>query len=81
MMFQMQVSVNFWVNMSDLPQQVDGFNVEISITHSKDCPQPSCSVDINASCPPELQVTGDNGEVAGCMTACSAGVSVLLSKA
>ncbi|PRQ44877.1 putative glucan endo-1,3-beta-D-glucosidase [Rosa chinensis] len=54
---------------------VDGFNLPISITpqggHAPgDCRSSSCSANVNAMCPSELQVTGAGGSVVGCMSAC-----------
>lgn len=54
---------------------VDGFNVPVSLTPqggSGDCKPSSCPANINAVCPSELQVTGSDGSVIACKSACLA---------
>ncbi|GMN39265.1 hypothetical protein TIFTF001_008491, partial [Ficus carica] len=55
---------------------VDGFNVPVSVAPQGGtgaCGASSCPVDINASCPAELQLkAAGSGEVIGCKSACAA---------
>ncbi|KAJ9114619.1 hypothetical protein QFC22_005492 [Naganishia vaughanmartiniae] len=46
-----------------------GFNLQMQIKPDKGCQELSCTTDINAICPKELQKDG------GCVTACKAGIS------
>lgn len=50
---------------------VDGFNIPISIAPSNNCPQVTCTSDVNKVCPQELQVVS-NGAVIACKSACLA---------
>jgi hypothetical protein len=60
---------------------VDGYNLPMAIaplegTYIKspgtahDCLSPSCTHDLNATCPAELRMTGATGQVIGCLSAC-----------
>ncbi|XVE69391.1 hypothetical protein DITRI_Ditri09bG0148600 [Diplodiscus trichospermus] len=55
---------------------VDGFNLRLSVTpqggSDSDCKATSCPADVNAACPPELQVKGSDGGVIACKSACLA---------
>ncbi|KAK2401152.1 hypothetical protein P8452_07921 [Trifolium repens] len=54
---------------------VDGFNVPMSVTPqggSGDCATSTCPANINSVCPAELQVTGSDGSVIACKSACLA---------
>ncbi|KAK8621778.1 hypothetical protein V6N13_081211 [Hibiscus sabdariffa] len=54
---------------------VDGFNLPLSITPqggSGGCSAPSCPANVNAACPPELQIKGSDGGVIACKSACLA---------
>ncbi|KAK8563518.1 hypothetical protein V6N12_035664 [Hibiscus sabdariffa] len=54
---------------------VDGFNLPLSIAPqlgSGGCTPVSCSANMNAVCPPELQVKGSDGGVVACNSACLA---------
>ncbi|XVE76098.1 hypothetical protein DITRI_Ditri12bG0145900 [Diplodiscus trichospermus] len=55
---------------------VDGFNLPLSVTpqggSGSDCSATSCPANVNAACPPELQVTGSGGGVFACKSACVA---------
>ncbi|KAK8563523.1 hypothetical protein V6N13_006275 [Hibiscus sabdariffa] len=54
---------------------VDGFNLPLSITPqggSGGCSATSCPANVNAACPPELQIKGSDGSVVSCMSACLA---------
>ncbi|KIK57583.1 hypothetical protein GYMLUDRAFT_98652 [Collybiopsis luxurians FD-317 M1] len=54
---------------------VDGFNLPMEITNSASCNIASCPVDLNADCPSELVgPSGSNGAIAGCKSACTAGL-------
>lgn len=56
---------------------VDGYNVGIGVKPTGDgasgnCQYAGCVNDLNASCPPELQVRDSNGSVVACKSACAA---------
>ncbi|KAI4310436.1 hypothetical protein MLD38_035414 [Melastoma candidum] len=54
---------------------VDGFNLPLSIGPqelSRECQWTSCPGNINAVCPPELAVKGQDGSVIACKSACKA---------
>ncbi|EOY07992.1 Thaumatin-like protein 1a [Theobroma cacao] len=54
---------------------VDGFNLPLSVTPqggSDGCSAASCPANVNAACPPELQVKGSDGAVIACKSACLA---------
>ncbi|GLT89850.1 hypothetical protein SLE2022_078140 [Rubroshorea leprosula] len=55
---------------------VDGFNLPVSITpqggSGENCTTTSCGVNINANCPSDLVITGSNGSIIGCKSACAA---------
>ncbi|TRM64423.1 thaumatin [Schizophyllum amplum] len=51
---------------------VDGFNLPVSVTPSTDCQVASCPTDLNPDCPAELQLTGADGSIVGCKSACFA---------
>ncbi|KAE8098384.1 hypothetical protein FH972_016453 [Carpinus fangiana] len=54
---------------------VDGFNLPVSVTPqggSGPCKSSSCPVDLNPTCPTDLQVKASDGSVIGCKTACIA---------
>ncbi|XWS66806.1 hypothetical protein CRYUN_Cryun05aG0232400 [Craigia yunnanensis] len=52
---------------------VDGFNLPLSVTPQggSGCTATSCPANVNAACPPELQVKGSGGVIA-CKSACLA---------
>ncbi|XP_031285878.1 thaumatin-like protein 1b [Pistacia vera] len=53
---------------------VDGFNLPIAVAPQNGsgpkCIKLTCSADVNAKCPAELQVKGPNGSVIACKSAC-----------
>ncbi|KAJ0088661.1 hypothetical protein Patl1_32252 [Pistacia atlantica] len=53
---------------------VDGFNLPIAVAPQNGsgpkCIKLTCSADVNAKCPAELQVKGPNGNVVSCKSAC-----------
>jgi hypothetical protein len=60
---------------------VDGYNLPMGIAPlegtftrspgaAHDCAIPSCTHDLNATCPPELRQTNAAGQVVGCLSAC-----------
>ncbi|KAK9922143.1 hypothetical protein M0R45_030623 [Rubus argutus] len=54
---------------------VDGFNLPVSVTPqggNGDCGNASCTANLNANCPSELQVKKGDGSVVGCKSACIA---------
>ncbi|KAJ6315903.1 hypothetical protein OIU78_019222 [Salix suchowensis] len=53
---------------------VDGFNIPISITPQggSGCQSTSCAANVNAVCDPSLAVTGADGTVIACKSACLA---------
>ncbi|XP_062166820.1 thaumatin-like protein 1b [Alnus glutinosa] len=54
---------------------VDGFNLPISVATqggTGECKSSSCSADVNAACPAELQLKGSDGSVIACKSACLA---------
>ncbi|KAL4605633.1 hypothetical protein ACB092_09G044000 [Castanea dentata] len=54
---------------------VDGFNLPVSVATrggTGDCKATSCPANVNAVCPPELQVKGSDGSVLACKSACTA---------
>ncbi|XP_058076785.1 thaumatin-like protein 1b [Magnolia sinica] len=54
---------------------VDGFNVPFSVTPqggTGNCGTSGCAADVNAICPPELQVTASDGATVACKSACLA---------
>ncbi|GAV58933.1 Thaumatin domain-containing protein [Cephalotus follicularis] len=55
---------------------VDGYNIPLSIApkggSGPTCTTTSCSADVNAVCPAELQVKGSDGRVIACKSACDA---------
>ncbi|XP_021289809.1 thaumatin-like protein 1b [Herrania umbratica] len=54
---------------------VDGFNLPLSIAPqggSRGCTPVSCTANVNAVCPQELQVKGSDGGVVACQSACLA---------
>ncbi|KAL4346738.1 hypothetical protein GQ457_17G010220 [Hibiscus cannabinus] len=54
---------------------VDGFNLPLSISPqggSGGCSATSCPANVNAACPPELQIKGSDGGVIACKSACLA---------
>ncbi|KAI4310668.1 hypothetical protein MLD38_035628 [Melastoma candidum] len=54
---------------------VDGFNLPLSIGPqelNRECQWTSCPGNINAVCPPELAVKGQDGSVIACKSACKA---------
>jgi len=54
---------------------VDGYNVPLSITTAGgtgDCGKAGCVADLLTSCPAELSVTGSDGQVIACKSACEA---------
>ncbi|XWS66805.1 hypothetical protein CRYUN_Cryun05aG0232300 [Craigia yunnanensis] len=55
---------------------VDGFNLPLSIAPQLGglggCTPVSCTANVNAVCPQELQVKGSDGSVVGCKSACLA---------
>ncbi|XP_028789439.1 thaumatin-like protein 1b [Neltuma alba] len=54
---------------------VDGFNLPISMAAqggTGDCKESSCKANINAACPNDLKVTGSDGNVIACKSACVA---------
>ncbi|XVF07813.1 hypothetical protein REPUB_Repub06bG0172300 [Reevesia pubescens] len=53
---------------------VDGFNLPLSVTPQggSGCNATSCPANVNAACPPELQVKGSGGGVIACKSACLA---------
>ncbi|KAM5538515.1 hypothetical protein V8D89_007848 [Ganoderma adspersum] len=54
---------------------VDGFNIPMSITNNRGCHEASCKADLNPNCPAPLKgPTDTSGKVAGCKSACTAGL-------
>ncbi|XP_077219812.1 thaumatin-like protein 1b [Tasmannia lanceolata] len=54
---------------------VDGYNLPFSVGPqggTGNCRTSGCPSDLNAVCPPELQLTGSNGSIIGCKSACEA---------
>ncbi|MBA0625200.1 hypothetical protein Godav_010428 [Gossypium davidsonii] len=54
---------------------VDGFNLPLSVIPqggSAGCGATGCPANVNAACPPELQVKGSDGGVIACKSACLA---------
>ncbi|XP_019082677.1 PREDICTED: pathogenesis-related protein 5-like [Camelina sativa] len=51
---------------------VDGYNVKLGIKPSTDCKYAACASDLNADCPDELKVTGQQNNVVACKSACTA---------
>ncbi|CAN1770490.1 Thaumatin-like protein 1 [Linum perenne] len=55
---------------------VDGFNLPVSVSPlggtGMNCTTTSCSGNVNAVCPAELAVRGDDGQVIACKSACDA---------
>ncbi|KAG2682806.1 hypothetical protein I3760_10G002000 [Carya illinoinensis] len=54
---------------------VDGFNLPVSVATqggTGECKTSSCSSNVNAVCPTELQVKGSDGSVLACKSACTA---------
>ncbi|KAJ0027545.1 hypothetical protein Pint_35760 [Pistacia integerrima] len=55
---------------------VDGFNVPVSVTPTggsgSKCTKASCTGNVNAVCPSQLQVKGSGGSVIACKSACEA---------
>jgi len=49
---------------------VDGFNVPVEVTNTASCPVASCPVNLNPSCPSNLQVKDASGKVVGCKSDC-----------
>ncbi|KAJ0027547.1 hypothetical protein Pint_35762 [Pistacia integerrima] len=53
---------------------VDGFNLPIAVApqngNGPKCIKLTCSANVNAKCPAELQVKGPNGNVVSCKSAC-----------
>ncbi|CAL0327034.1 unnamed protein product [Lupinus luteus] len=53
---------------------MDGYNVGVGVTPdggSGDCDYAGCIVDLNRSCPKELQVIDNSGSVVACKSACA----------
>ncbi|KAK9985648.1 hypothetical protein SO802_030599 [Lithocarpus litseifolius] len=54
---------------------VDGFNLPVSVATqggTGECKASSCSANVNAACPTELQMIGSDGSVIACKSACTA---------
>ncbi|KAF8397759.1 hypothetical protein HHK36_016681 [Tetracentron sinense] len=53
---------------------VDGYNLPVSVTPQggSGCNSTSCPANVNSVCPPELSVTGSDGSVIACKSACEA---------
>ncbi len=53
---------------------VDGFNIPLAVAPQNGagpkCVTASCSANVNAACPAELQLKGSDGSVIGCKSAC-----------
>ncbi|KAG0144744.1 hypothetical protein CROQUDRAFT_659554 [Cronartium quercuum f. sp. fusiforme G11] len=52
---------------------VDGSDLPVRISNTKNCPVPTCGVDLNPNCPDDrLKIRDSNGVTIGCLSACQA---------